>query len=111
MAYEVVFDVTQESPSLALPAFGLLFVGVGVILWIKRRTMSWKDPKKPPMSAATQSAFAGFILGTGILWTVIAATVVLAMHYGATQAMSNGSAHVVEGVVEDFHPTVYKNDK
>jgi len=84
---------------------------LGIFLWLKRRTMRWSGPEKPEMSPASQSAIAGLILGFGILWTVITAAVVLSSHSGAKQAMSNGSAHLVEGVVEDFHPRTRKRDK
>jgi hypothetical protein len=102
--YSVVYDVTQEAPALWFPAFGLLFVAIGALLWRygDRTTSVWRGSfrERPGL----RRGFAGFFLGFSVLWTVVSGVSILGSYFGPRRALSDGSARVVEGVVEDFHP-------
>ena len=40
--YELIYDVTQAWPAVWFPAGGLLFIGVGLVMWFSgRRRIFW----------------------------------------------------------------------
>ena len=106
MEYRLVYDVTQEMPAIWFPAFGLVFVAAGVLLWRYRHelTTGWRPFATRP---AVRTAFAALFLGFSILWTAFSGVSVLAQHFAAQRALREGRAAVVEGVVEHFHPMPY----
>jgi hypothetical protein len=104
--YRLIYDVTQESPPVWFPAFGLIFVVLGALLWrfggrlTLGREGRWRSPR-------TRKIFAGFFLGFSILWTTIAATAVLGGNCAARRTLASGVAGIVDGSVQDFHPMPY----
>lgn len=103
MDYSVVYDVAQETPDIGFPAFGLIFVALGALLWRYRDQM----PASGYGPFRSRKAFVSVFLGFGILWTSIASLGVLGSYFGARRSLSDGTARVVEGVVQDFHAMPY----
>ena len=105
--YRIVYDITKEAPAVWFPAVGLIFVAIGAILWRYRDRLpaGWHGPFRS--RPAWRKAFAGFYLGFSLIWTTIASIGVRGSFFGARRAMSDGSARIVEGVVENFHPMPY----
>jgi hypothetical protein len=101
--YELVYDVTQEWPPVWFPAFGLIFVVLGVLLWRFRDRLG--NRRRSPRA---RKIFAGLYLGFSILWTVTVAIAVLRESYVARRALRSGTAAVVEGPVQEFHPMPYR---
>lgn len=97
MNYRLAYDVTQQTPALGFPLMGLLFVGIGLVLWRFRHRLS---PDTPWRRTAFPAAFLGFAL----VWTAVASVSVLSGHLDAQRALRDGTALVVEGTVDDFHP-------
>ena len=102
--YRVVYDVTQASPDWGFPAVGVLFVIIGAGLWATRHRLpgGWRGPFLT--SPRLRTAFTGFFLGFALLWTTCTAEGVLGSHLRARQLLRDGTAQVVEGPVQDFHP-------
>lgn len=85
--YKLIYDVTQESPPVWFPAFGMIFVVVGLLLWRfgERWRVAWRGPSRSPRA---RKIFAGFFLGFSVLWTTIAATAVLGGNCAARRTLA-----------------------
>jgi hypothetical protein len=101
--YTTVFDVTHSGyRQWSFPAFGLVFVAVGLALPMLMRIGIFA---KPP--AWMQKWFARFFLGFAIFWTTICFIATYADYRRAVNAMRNNRAQLIEGVVTDFKPMPY----
>ena len=96
MNYRLVYDVTTRPPELWFAGMGLLFVGIGVLLWRFRHRLTG--------SSVRRTVFPALFLGFAVMWTTVASVSVIGGHVSATRALRDGTAQVVEGTVEDFHP-------
>jgi len=94
MHYKVVFDITQTVPEWRFPAFGLIFVVIGIFLVFLRRKGV----------AKTGKLFPEVYLGFALLWTTFAAWSVLTSYYTAKSALELGKNEIIEGTIENFHP-------
>jgi hypothetical protein len=102
--YRLVYDVSQESPPWGFAAFGLLFVVIGVGLFVLRHRLPPTWVGAAPLPAWSRTAFSGAFLGFALLWTVVASVSIGTGHAAAQRALREGRVEVVEGTVEDFHP-------
>jgi hypothetical protein len=100
-AYVVVFDIANTGyKSFSLPAFGLIFIAVGIFLVLIRRSIpGWSE--RPPWA---RLVFPWGFLCFAILWTLCAFVVTYGEYRAASSARQNNSAKVVEGIVTDFRP-------
>ena len=76
------------------PAFGLIFVVIGSVLFRFRRELPHRTPKFFPY----------FFLGFALFWTVVALIGTAAGHFGLSAALREGRCEVVEGLVTQFQP-------
>jgi hypothetical protein len=90
----LVFDAGQKGPDLWFAGFGLIFVVIGVGLFVPRIASRFGDVPR---------VFPVLFLGFAVLWTTVATGGILGGWY-LTQAEIRKGAPVVEGVVENFHP-------
>ncbi len=106
MDYRLVYDVTTTWPPLWFPAFGLIFVALGALLWRSRHApwVGWNTRWPYRTSPQARALFAGAMLGFSLLWTTTAAIQTLWSHASAVQAVRIGRTSIVVGKVEDFHP-------
>ncbi|MFZ4536624.1 hypothetical protein [Propionivibrio sp.] len=101
MAYQTVFDITSAGyKSWSFPAFGLIFIAAGVVLFLHRKALPGWWRTRPRAS----SAFAYFFLGFAVLWTLVSFGSTYADYRCIATAVEEGSAKVVEGPVTDFKP-------
>jgi hypothetical protein len=102
--YKLIYDVTQELPPVWFPAFGLVFVAIGLMLWRSREKWPFVGERGPWRSLGARRAFSGFYLGFSILWTTVTTVAMLGGACSARRTLESGQAPVVEGPVEDFEP-------
>ena len=102
MDYDVVFDASQKAPDWSFPAFGLIFVALGLLVLRFRDVLPWGWPFRTRPSWRKKWAL-GF-LGFSIFWTGWASYAVFGSYVRVRLALRNNSAMVVEGRVADFHP-------
>lgn len=101
MVYQTVFDVTSIGyKSWPFPAFGLIFVVLGILLCLSKRIRPgwWRTHRR------IRSALAYFYLGFATLWTLGAFTLTYIDYWHIIKAVHEGSATVVEGPVTNFKP-------
>lgn len=99
MPYVTVFDISQESFKWWWPAFGLLFVVIGVMLI--------KFGAKP--GAAKEQKILGWAMVVfASFWTLFSFGFMYSSHREYAEAYRRGQYSVVEGVVEGFHPMPYE---
>lgn len=101
--YKVVFDASQKGPDWWFPAFGLIFVAMGVGLLLFRRRLPAPWAQKPRYT----KAFASVCLGFSVLWTLISGVGIFGSWWSAREALASGTAQVVEGPVEQFSAMPY----
>lgn len=100
-AYRTVFDIaTAGYKSWSFPAFGLIFVAIGVLLVVNRRNLPGTWSRRPRSS----SAFAFFFLGFAVLWTVVSFTSTYGEYTSLSRAEKAREGKVVEGKVTNFKP-------
>lgn len=104
--YTVLYDLGGEVPALWFPAFGLLFVAIGVALWRYGRADDslWRWPLR---SRRARTVWTLVWLGFSSLWTLVAGVAVIGSFIRNQYELRAGEARVVEGTVEDFHPMPY----
>jgi uncharacterized membrane protein len=103
MEYRVVFDVTQTWPDLKGPVLGLGLVCVALLAWKFRQSdVGWHGFFRP--TPWVKTLFAGCYLVFAVLWTLVVTLVTLVSHHRAVEALRDGRARVVEGVVAGFDP-------
>jgi hypothetical protein len=100
----VVFDASQKGPDWQFPAFGLIFVVIGVLLVRYRNllpmTGEWANP-------AWRWIFPLLWLGISLLFTVGSGVSIFVNWWSAQRALSSGTTHVVQGYVDQFHAMPY----
>ncbi len=98
MPYVTVFEITQKPFQWWFPAFGLIFVLIGIVLIaIGRRWPSQKHAKRTGYFAV---AFAS-------LWVLLAFGSTFSDYRKSVETYRSGNYSVVEGQVENFHPMSY----
>jgi hypothetical protein len=101
--YTTVFDVTKVGyRQWSFPAFGLIFVAVGLALPILIRIGIFRTP--PPWM---QKWFPRFFLGFALFWTTTCFIGTYVDYRRAVNAILNNRTQVIEGVVTDFKPMPY----
>jgi hypothetical protein len=101
--YTTVFDVTQTGfRQWSFPAFGLIFVAVGLLLPTLMRLGILR--KSPPWM---EKWFPRVFLGFAIFWTVTSFLATYTDYRGAVHAMRSQQARFVEGTVSQFIPMPY----
>jgi hypothetical protein len=97
--YSTVFNVTEVGyKSWGFPAFGLLFVAVGLLLPFLRTGVFRKS------SPTMEKWFPRIFLSFAIFWTSISFIGTFGDYRGAVAAMQNHRATMLEGFVSNFHP-------
>lgn len=95
--YVVAFDLLDAGyRQWTSPAFGLIFVAVGVFL------VAFRERIRGPAWARRAVAF--FFLGFSVLWTIVAFVGTYGQYHSLSRALREGQVEVVEGPVEDFVP-------
>jgi hypothetical protein len=108
MEYQVVFDASQKLPDWEFPVVGLIFVIVGVLLWVFRYSPRLRPRYQFPLKRGVgPTVFAAFFLGFSLLVTVLAFVGVFGPYLRVQRAMREQKVSVVEGTVENFHPMHY----
>jgi hypothetical protein len=101
MTYVVVFDITNAGyKSLSFPAFGLIFVALGIFLVLFRRRI----PRWSERGTVARLIFPYGFLCFAIVWTLVTFVSTYWDYRAASSAGQDNSARVVEGVVTDFKP-------
>lgn len=102
MEYRTVFDLTSAGYSTWwFPAFGLVFVLIGVILVRFRHALPTRNP------IVMRRAFPWFFLGFAVIWTLGALTGTYGEYRGLSGAIRSGNVQIVEGKVSEFVPMPY----
>ncbi len=97
--YRTVYDITPIDSSVwGFPAFGLMFVAIGAVLFHFRHQLPDMGP------AFWRRAFPFIFLGFAVIWTGSVTIFAVVNHHRLVKAMHDGSAQVVQGKVTDFVP-------
>lgn len=99
MPYVTVFEITQKPFQWWFPAFGLIFVVVGIVFVLIGR--KWTSQKPVKMLGYFTLVFAS-------LWVVVAFSFTFLEYRTCVEAYRNGNYAVVEGDVEDFRPMPFQ---
>jgi uncharacterized protein YqgC (DUF456 family) len=101
MSYVTVFDVADAGyKSASFPAFGLIFVVLGIFLVIFRRHL----PRWNTRSRVARIIFPYGFLCFAALWTAVTFVATYSDYRQASQARAANTAQVVEGLVTNFVP-------
>ena len=101
MEYRTVFDIaTAGYKSWDFPAFGLIFVAVGVVLVAGRKSLPGWWASRPRAS----NAFTFYFLGFAVVWTLVAFASTYTQYSSLSRARAASDVHIVEGVVSRFTP-------
>lgn len=99
VAYRLVFDLADAGfKSWTFLAFGLIFVGLGILHFKYPNALPFRGPKW--MEKHSRYYFLSFAL----LWTITSFMAVYVDYSAAKRAMASGKVQVVEGLVRKFHP-------
>jgi hypothetical protein len=99
--YQVVFDIADVGyKNWTGPAFGLIFVAIGILLVANRKNLPGQWSNYPLAS----SAFAFFWLGFSVFVTLTMFYVSYTDYSSLSSARSAGQARIVHGPVRDFVP-------
>ncbi len=97
--YKLIFDVTREGfRAWWFPAFGLLFVALGVVGVIVERRFASRPRRWP--GALGVWAFLGF----SVLWTFLSGFFSYREYATLVSAVEQGTVQYVEGPVQNFAP-------
>ena len=104
MTFKTVFDATNEGYAWWFPAFGLIFVAVGVLLvfapgLMHRAYASWRGTYRP--------IYSWIFFVFALLWTVGTFLVTYLQYHTAMSCLNGGNCPVVEGTVTNFIPMPY----
>ena len=110
MPYETVFEITSKPFEWWVPAFGLIFLVVGVV-FIKfgPKLDRNKNGKSFGLTFAIPPRLLGwFFVIFASFWTLVTFGSTYSSYRKLVQAYRTGKYSVVEGIVEDFHPMPYE---
>ena len=96
--YQTLFDISQKGYQWWHPAFGLIFVSIGLIIWKFSDKFSHK--KYTRYFGIVYTAFSG-------LWTLVVGIGTYSDYSSLQQIYREGRSRLVEGKVENFHPMPY----
>jgi hypothetical protein len=104
MTYKVVFDIVESGyKSWSFPAFGLIFIAIGLFLVIFRKLISgwWGNHPR------ARDTFSSFFLWFAVIWTLISFFGTYSEYSNLRSAYKSGNFDVVEGRVTYFMPMPY----
>ncbi|HUJ93569.1 MAG TPA: hypothetical protein VLW46_01240 [Candidatus Bathyarchaeia archaeon] len=104
MPYVTVFEITQKPYEWWWPAFGLIFIVIGVVV-IKFGPKL--DLNKRTFAIPPKLIGWGFVVFASC-WTSIAFASTYSSYRRLLQTYRTGRYLVVEGIVQDFHPMPYE---
>ena len=97
MRYVTVFDAAAEPlRNWWFPAFGLIFVAMGILLVFKPETLNTR--------VVQRAGFRWFMLIFPVGWTMASGLAIGLDSYKAGRALRTGNYKIVEGRVENFAP-------
>jgi hypothetical protein len=101
MSYVTVFDVADAGyKSAGFPAFGLIFIVLGILLVVFRRRI----PRWNTRSRTARIIFPYGFLCFAALWTAVAFLTTYSDYRQASQTRAANTANIVEGLVTNFVP-------
>lgn len=99
--YRAVFDITDAGfKSWTFSAHGLIFVVIGIVLVLSRKTVPGRWAKNP----GANLAFVIVYLGFAIVWTISSFLDTRCEYVQLATAVREGRAEVAEGIVTNFKP-------
>lgn len=105
MNYVTVFNIADAGyKSWSFPAFGLIFIVIGILLVL----FGERPNSNGGLVPRTGKKFAYFFLIFAVIWTVIAFISTYRQYYTLINVMKEGRYRVVEGVVTHFVPMPYQ---
>ena len=100
--YHTVFDITVIGyKDWTFPAFGLIFVAVGILVWLYGPTHLPGWTRWPPFARNT---FCVCFTGFAILWVLTSFLSTYTDYKDLRREFEEGRFKVVEGVVSNFEP-------
>lgn len=110
MPYETVFEITSKPFEWWYPAFGLIFVvlGIGFIKFGPTRDRNKKAKSFRLNFTIPPKLLGWFFVIFASFWTLVAFGGMYYSYRKLVQAYRTGRYSVVEGIVEDFHPMPYE---
>lgn len=97
--YRVAFDLSQKGYEWWFPAFGLIFVALGVLIVWLGRTRKWQRSRR----------FVGyFMTGFACLWSGVMFSTTFREYAALHSAYRRSQFSVVEGQVSNFRPMPYQ---
>jgi hypothetical protein len=108
-AYRVLFDAVEQGPPVWFAAFGLIPMVPAVIIALRARSglpVRFLSPASDPKGTNKSLVFlfVGLLALASLGWTTVVLLWVLGSYRTAEHALEDGTARVVEGRVEAFHP-------
>src|ERR1700744_2808099 len=106
ISFKTVFDAGDMGyATWAFPAFGLIFVCIGVLLVFKAPLMQRLMPGG--LQGGGRRVFSWFYLIFSVIWTLVSFTATFGEYRRVTTELREGRYSVVEGRVTDFVPMPY----
>jgi hypothetical protein len=102
--YATYFDAAAHGPDWQFPAFGLIFVAVGGVVFLLSRISPHRFGLPVLWFPSWQRYFPVLFLGFAVFWTAIASMAVFGGWAATWFAEARGQLVVVAGPVENFHP-------
>ena len=110
MKYELIFDVAESGfRNWTFPAFGLIFVAVGIFLVKNRKSLPHMFPGQMGPKDGAKLGF--FVLVCSILWMAVTFTSAWRDYSALRNALKEGNVAVVEGRVENFASIPHKTER
>jgi len=110
MPYETVFEITQKHFEWWWPAFGLIFVAIGVtVIEFGPKLDKRQNGKQFGITFTIEPRLLGWvfvIFASG--WTLLVFVFTYSSYRESIEAYRTGKYSIVEGVVEDFRPMPYE---
>ena len=107
MPYTTVFEVTQKPYEWWSPAFGLIFIAIGIIFIRFGPQLDRWNNSRASAFALKPKYLGWFFVIFASFWTSVAFGGTYSSYRECREAYRTGQYSVVEGVVEDFHPMPY----
>ena len=94
--WRTVFDASNKPLDWGFMFAGVPFLTVAIGMWLFRQ--------QPAMRRRGGAVFPLFVGGFSLLWTILVSAWLITGYLAAQSALREGTAKVVEGPVENFHP-------